>query len=226
MKVTDVRFVAGAVSLEQAPSDRRPQVALIGPSNVGKSSLLNSLVGRKGIARTSKTPGRTQQLNFFLVDERMYLVDLPGYGFADVPKKVQDAFLRLVEQYLAGTKDLKLLVLLLDCRRDPSVRDVDLLRWLAENAVPHAVVLTKSDKLSNAQLLKRGREIAAALQAARAGAPRAILPVSAVTHAGKKELWALILEAAGFAKAKERASEALPAPSDQRDSLEDADDVS
>lgn len=194
-KVTDVRFIAGATSMSQVPADRKPQVALIGPSNVGKSSLVNALVGRKGVARVSRTPGRTQQLNFFLVNERFYLVDLPGYGFADAPASVSAAFRRLVEEYLSQSEQLRLLVLLLDSRRDPSERDVDLLRWLADNGVPHAVVLTKIDKLSRSQLLQREKAIGIALAAALGAAPP-LLPVSAVTGAGRKELWAEIVRAA------------------------------
>jgi GTP-binding protein len=194
VKPADVRFIAGATTLDQVPKDRRAQVALIGPSNVGKSSLLNALVGRKGIARTSKTPGRTQQLNFFLVEERFHLVDLPGYGFADVPRKAQDAFLRLVESYLSQSEQLRLLLLLLDCRREPSERDLELLEWLAGNDVPHAIVLTKCDKLSRSQLGQREKAIAQALAAAFGSSP-SLLPVSAQTGAGCKELWGRIIEA-------------------------------
>lgn len=216
MKVTDVRFVAGATSLEQVPADRRPQVALIGPSNVGKSSLLNSLVGRKGVARVSRTPGRTQQLNFFLINERFYLVDLPGYGFADAPRSVSAQFRKLVEDYLSESRELRLLVLLLDSRRDPSERDIELLGWLLASKVPHAVVLTKSDKLSRSQLLQREKAIGMSLAAALRVAPP-LLPTSAVTGAGRQELWAAIVRAAS--------SPALPAPVSE-DSLPGPDGVS
>ena len=205
MKATDVRFVAGATSLDRVPQDRRAQVAFIGPSNVGKSSLLNALVGRKGVARVSRTPGRTQQLNFFLVDESFYLVDLPGYGFAKAPRAVHEQFLRLVEDYLAGSADLRLLLLLLDCRRDPSERDFDLLKWLRDNRVPHSVLLTKADKLSRSQLLQREKAMVAALVEGAGWAPP-LLPVSSVTGLGRKELWAMVARAA----ASPRSGDSLP----------------
>lgn len=211
MKVTDVRFVAGATSMEQVPMDGRAQVALIGPSNVGKSSLLNSLVGRKGVARVSRTPGRTQQLNFFLINERFYLVDLPGYGFAEAPRKVHEQFIRLVESYLAESQELRLLVLLLDVRRDPSVRDFELLRWLGSSRVPHAVVLTKTDKLSRSQLMQREKAIGMAL-AAELGASPALLPVSAVTGAGRQGLWQAISAAASAPRTPASRHDSLAGP--------------
>lgn len=196
MKITDVRFVAGATELAQVPQDRRPQVAVIGPSNVGKSSLLNALVGRKGLARVSRTPGRTQQLNFFLVNEQFHLVDLPGYGFAEAPRAVQDRFLRLTESYLAQSPHLRLLVLLLDSRRDPSERDLALLRWLRDNRVPHAIVLTKADKLSRSQIPVRAKAIRDALAAEGLDVPDVLLPFSCVSGMGKRELWRLVAAAA------------------------------
>jgi GTP-binding protein len=211
MRTADVRFVAGATSLAHAPRDGKPQVALIGPSNVGKSSLLNAIVGHKGLARVSRTPGRTQQLNFFLVEERFYLVDLPGYGFADAPRAVQAKFRKLVEEYLAGAPDLRLLFLLLDARRDPSVRDTDLLAWLRDNDVPHAVVLTKSDKLSHSQVLQRRKAIAKSLAATFGSSPE-LLATSAVTGAGHKELWSAISAAAATGRRVRRSGDSLPEP--------------
>lgn len=195
MNIRSVEFVAGATSLEQLPKRRLPEIAFVGPSNVGKSSLLNALVGRKGTARVSKTPGRTQQLNFFRVDDRFDLVDLPGYGYAKVPKKIQDGFLRLVEAYLATSKHLKLLLLLQDCRRTPSQNDLVFHRWLLENGVPHAIVLTKSDKVGRAEL---ARQVAAARKAfAGAAADTAIQPFSSLDGSGRRELLRIIGRALG-----------------------------
>ena len=195
MKPERVEFVAGVASLAQLPKARLPEVAFLGPSNVGKSSLLNALVGRSGLARVSKTPGRTQQLNFFRVDERFDLVDLPGYGFAKAPRAVQDAFLRLVEGYLASSESLRLLLLLQDCRRVPSARDLELHRWLVANAVPHAIVLTKADKLKQGELARQSAAVRKAFGPAAASVR--ILPFSSLDGSGRKELWKVIADALG-----------------------------
>jgi len=197
MKVDDIRFVIGATTLAATPRDRRPQIAFIGPSNVGKSSLLNALAGRKAVAKVSKTPGRTQQLNFFLVNDAFYLVDLPGYGFAKVPEAVQREFRKLAEDYLAGSEALKLLVVLLDVRRDPSDRDVELITWLKDQRVPHVIVLTKADKVSRAELGRRAQVVGASLCDALGADAVEIMPVSAVTKQGCRELWQVIGRAAG-----------------------------
>jgi GTP-binding protein len=210
MKIDDIRFVIGAASLEATPRDRRAQVAFIGPSNVGKSSLLNALAGRKAVAKVSKTPGRTQQLNFFLVNDAFYLVDLPGYGFAKAPDEVQRRFRRLAEDYLAGSKALRLLVVLLDVRRDPSARDVELLTWLRDQRVPHVIVLTKADKVSRPQLARRAEAVGASLCDALGADAVEIMPVSAVTRLGCRELWQVI----GRAAAREGHGDSPAAASD------------
>jgi GTP-binding protein len=193
MRVEKVEFVQSAAKIEQAPKENLPEIAFLGPSNVGKSSLINAITGRKGLARVSKTPGRTQLLNFFKVNESVWFVDLPGYGFAKVPKKVQGAFLKMVEDYLSRSERLQLLLLLLDCRRDPSARDAELQAWLVENDIPHVIVLTKADKLSRSQLQRRKREMEKSLGMAELGAQA--LPFSATTGIGRKELMAVIDEA-------------------------------
>lgn len=193
MKITQAEFVQSAAKVEGAPKEDLPEIAFLGPSNVGKSSLLNAITGRKGLARVSKTPGRTQLLNFFKINGAVWFVDLPGYGFAKVPKKVQDSFLKMVEGYLSGSERLQLLCLLLDCRRDPSARDRELQSWLVANDIPHVIVLTKADKLSRNQLQKRKREIEKALGLKDLGAEA--LPFSSTTGIGRKELMGVIDEA-------------------------------
>lgn len=193
MRIEKVEFVQSAAKVEQSPKEDLPEIAFLGPSNVGKSSLINAITGRKGLARVSKTPGRTQLLNFFKVNESVWFVDLPGYGFAKVPKKVQGAFLKMVEDYLARSKRLQLLLLLLDCRRDPSARDRELQAWLVENDIPHVIVLTKADKLSRSQLARRKREMEKVLGMDALEAQS--LPFSATTGIGRKELMAVIDEA-------------------------------
>jgi GTP-binding protein len=190
VKVESVEFVRGVASLSGLPGEGLPEIAFLGPSNVGKSSLINALLGRKGVARVSKTPGRTRELNFFRVSGRAFFVDLPGYGFARVPKAEQARFLELIEGYLATSPHLRLLLLLLDCRRTPSIRDLELVTWLRENAVPHAVVLTKADKLSRSQLQRQQALIRRGL--ADAGSQPDLLPFSAQAGTGRKELWAVI----------------------------------
>jgi GTP-binding protein len=193
MRIEKVEFVQSAAKVEQSPKEKLPEIAFLGPSNVGKSSLINAITGRKGLARVSKTPGRTQLLNFFKVNESVWFVDLPGYGFAKVPKKVQGAFLKMVEDYLSRSERLQLLLLLLDCRRDPSARDRELQAWLVENDIPHVIVLTKADKLSRSQLARRKREMEKVLGMDALEAQS--LPFSATTGIGRKELMAVIDEA-------------------------------
>jgi GTP-binding protein len=193
VKLRDVRFVAGVAALAQMPERKLPQVAFLGPSNVGKSSLVNALLG-KGMARVSKTPGRTQELNFFLVNDAYHFVDLPGYGFAKAPRAVQERFRKLVEDYLSATLELKLLVLLQDSRRTPSERDLELVRWLSQNGVPHVVVLTKADKISKGQW----KPTAAALRRAFDRPDLVVQPFSALSGEGHREVWGLIDVALGL----------------------------
>ena len=202
----DVEFVKSVLALDQLPTDRLPEVAFIGPSNVGKSSLINTLLGRPGLARTSTTPGRTQALNFFRVEGRFHVVDLPGYGYARVPKAIQDGFLRLVEDYLARSPQLCFVALLLDCRREPSERDAQLVRWLEESGVQRAFVLTKADKLSKTALSRQESVIAKSL-----GEGHPILAFSAETGQGKQELWRLVEAAVGLRKADRAGGRRRPA---------------
>jgi GTP-binding protein len=138
---------------------------MVGKSNVGKSSLINAVLNRKGVARVSQTPGKTQAVQFYLVNEKFYLVDLPGYGYAKVPKSVSRSWVDLVRGYLETAEDLRLIFLLLDIRRDPGEHDMQMHQWARElDQVSEKVVLTKSDKLSNNQLAVSRRKIAAELE--------------------------------------------------------------
>src|SRR2546428_6152018 len=148
MNITTRRFHVSATRPEDFPRDARPHVALMGRSNVGKSSLLNRLLGERGLARTSKAPGRTRALNFFLVNERVYFVDLPGYGYARVPDRVREEWKDLVEAYLAGPGRPDLALQLLDARHEPTELDRELPEWLEARGARHQVVLAKVDKLS------------------------------------------------------------------------------
>ncbi|HKS22303.1 MAG TPA: ribosome biogenesis GTP-binding protein YihA/YsxC [Thermoanaerobaculia bacterium] len=165
MEIRSVSFHRAAYQPGDFPRDRRPQFAMVGRSNVGKSSLINAVLGRKGVARVSQTPGKTQAIQFYLVNEKFYLVDLPGYGYAKVPKSMSRSWGELVRGYLESADDLKLIFLLLDIRRTPGEQDLQMHAWArALDTVDERVVLTKSDKLSNNQLATSRRAIAKELE--------------------------------------------------------------
>ncbi len=164
MKIHRAEFVTSAPSMAQAPpGGLRPEVALVGRSNVGKSSFLCSLVGRKGLAKVSSTPGKTRMLNYFLIDERWYLVDLPGYGYAKVSKTEQERWGRTMEEYLSRREGLTVVIQLVDARHGPQASDLQMQGWLSDRPFKHLVVLTKSDKLSRSQLLRSHRQSAASM---------------------------------------------------------------
>ena len=147
-------FITSTPSLKGLPPMTLAEIAFAGRSNVGKSSLINALVGTKGLARTSNTPGRTQMLNFFSWDERLYLVDMPGYGYAKAPKAMVDAWTRLVKDYLRGRVSLKRVFLLIDARHGIMKNDLEVMKLLDESAVSYQVILTKMDKISAAARTK------------------------------------------------------------------------
>jgi GTP-binding protein len=153
---------------------------MVGRSNVGKSSLINALVKRKGIARVSQTPGKTQAVHFYLINEKFYLVDLPGYGFARVAKSVSHAWRALVQSYLDSATDIRVLFQLLDARRTPGEHDRQMHDWTADRGIEERVVLTKSDKLSKTQLIKSRQDAARELGVDA----EAVIPASAVTKQG------------------------------------------
>ncbi len=179
------RFLLGVASLRQLPEDSLPEVAFAGRSNVGKSTLLNALTGRKALARTSNTPGRTQQLNFFDLGGRLTLVDMPGYGYAKAPKAEVAAWTRLIRDYLRGRVGLRRLCLLIDARHGVKPVDTELMDLLEESAVVFQVVLTKADKAKNlAALIAETQKTVAAY---RAGAPL-VLATSSRQSRGIAEL--------------------------------------
>jgi len=194
VRYVEITFLTSAARPDQFLPADVPEVAFAGRSNVGKSSLLNSLVNRKNLARTGARPGFTTLVNFFLVEDRFRLVDLPGYGYARRSKSEIAAWQGLVESYLHRRRNLALLVWLLDCRRDPGPEELAFSAWLAERGVPVRLVLTKVDKLSRNELSK-------ALVTRFAGWP-APLPCSVKTRQGIEELWSTIetavAEPAGF----------------------------
>lgn len=189
MKISGVEFLISAADIKQCPAGERPEVALAGRSNVGKSSLLNKLVGRRKLARTSRTPGRTQTINFFLVNDSFFLVDLPGYGYARVPKGLRERWGKTVEEYLKGRKQLRGVVQIVDLRHPPTENDLQLFKWLKLQGIPVLVVATKADKLSRGRCIRQAEVV-------RSDLGLCGLPVlfSAVTGQGVGNLWAEILK--------------------------------
>ncbi|HTY19475.1 MAG TPA: ribosome biogenesis GTP-binding protein YihA/YsxC [Myxococcota bacterium] len=187
----NARWVASAAGPEGFPRSGLPEIALLGRSNAGKSSLLNRLVARRELARVSKTPGKTRLVHFYEVSRgarRLLLVDLPGYGFARVSKAERARWQKLVEGYLEGRASLAGAVLLQDLRRDASDDERDLLAWLAERGVPALVALTKADKLAPSRRGERARALAAALELP----PDRVIATSAHAKLGIDALWRAI----------------------------------
>ena len=189
MRISSARFVKSAKQANDFPKDRKPEIAFCGRSNSGKSSLLNALTNSHGLARTSSSPGRTQLINFFLVDGQTYYVDLPGYGYAKVPKGIRDTWGEMIESYLRNREPLKLAIMLVDSRIPPTDSDQMMKQWLDHFGIPNLVVLTKSDKISRNELTKALRTCAQTLQT------KEIIAFSAITGFGKDEVLKKIRDA-------------------------------
>ena len=183
MKVTSATFIKSATSPEHYPRDGRPEIAFMGRSNVGKSSLMNSLLGVRGLARTSSTPGRTQLINFFLINEAFHFVDLPGYGYARVPRDVKKHWGPMVEKYLATRPGLVLSIVITDSRHEPTELDQVMKKWLDARGKPFVIVATKADKLSSNQLRASLSRASAVLDSSE------IVAYSAVTRSGAARIW-------------------------------------
>ena len=146
MNITDARFAGSSTRVSQKPALRLPEFAFIGRSNVGKSSLINMLCRRRGLAMTSSTPGKTKLVNHFLINEKWYLVDLPGYGYAKLPQKERDELRRVVQDYIFNSEELQMLFVLVDSRHDIGKIDLDFIAELGENGIPFGIIFTKCDK--------------------------------------------------------------------------------
>lgn len=154
MLIKSAEFVVSNSDVAKCPSDRRPEYAFIGRSNVGKSSLINMLMQRKNLAKTSGRPGKTQLINHFLVNDRWYLVDLPGYGYARVSKSAKKVFQKFITQYFQKRQQLVSAFVLIDCRHEPQKIDLEFMQWMGENEIPFSIVFTKADKLKEKALQK------------------------------------------------------------------------
>ena len=190
MKITSAELIKSVYPSDNFPAGRYPEVAFAGRSNVGKSSLINTLLNRKGLARTSAAPGKTQSINFYLINESFALVDLPGYGYAKVPKQVRKQWSPLIEAYCLKRENLCGVVVILDARVGPTALDHSLISWLTELSLPVIFTMTKSDKLSKNKISQALHQTAKALSID----PEQIIPFSSQTGDGKKHLWQEIMQ--------------------------------
>lgn len=190
MNLNNAKLAITAGSEKQFPKENLPEIAFVGKSNVGKSSLINALLLRNGLARTSSAPGKTRTVNFYDIDNALMLVDLPGYGYAKVSREEQAKWGKVIEHYMNTRKTLRLVLMLVDIRHDPTADDKMMYEWLAYYNVPTVIVATKSDKISRGAVAASVANIRKKL-GARAELP--ILPFSAETKAGREELWQQML---------------------------------
>lgn len=190
MKVTDADLLISAVGPKQYPQDARPEVALVGRSNVGKSSLINQLLNRRSLARTSSRPGKTQTLNFYFINRSFYFVDLPGYGFANVSKKTKSTWGRMIEHYLHERQNLACVIQLVDLRHPPSSDDQMMFNWLKHYTIPTVLVATKADKISRGRWPHHVKTIRRRLGTS---ANEPVVVFSAQTGEGKEALWGRLI---------------------------------
>jgi GTP-binding protein len=189
MKVTSAEFLKSAFAQADWPGDPKPEIAFLGRSNVGKSSLINSLLSVRGLARTSSTPGRTQSLNFFQINDQFRFVDLPGFGYARVPREIKATWGEMATSYLAKRRQLVLSIHIVDSRHEPTKQDLQLHEWLEQSNKPRLIVATKSDKLSNNELKRNLEHIARVLN------DDSVMAYSAKSGRGRNELWRAIMSA-------------------------------
>ena len=184
IKNVSLETVCGITS--KLPENTLPEIAFAGKSNVGKSSLINGLMNRKSLERTSAQPGKTQTINFYNINNAMYLVDLPGYGYAKVTQEVKEQWGKLVERYLHGSKRLKAVFLLIDIRHEPSANDKRMYEWIVYNGYNPIIIATKLDKINRSQVQKHLKMVRTGLNV-KPGT--AVLPFSALTKQGREEIW-------------------------------------
>lgn len=198
IKKAELDIVCGVTS--KLPDTGMPEVAFAGKSNVGKSSLINGLMNRKSLARTSGQPGKTQTINFYKINDEMYLVDLPGYGYARVSQAEKEKWGKMIEKYLHTSKNLKAVFLLIDIRHEPSANDRQMYEWILHNGYDPIIIATKLDKLKRSQVQKHLKMIKEGLQLKKG---TAVIPYSAETKQGREEIWELIDSLTGNEKLSE-----------------------
>ena len=189
MKILDVQMTISAVRKSQFPEDRKPEFLLVGRSNVGKSSFINTLINRKNFARTSANPGKTQTLNFYLINDTFYLVDAPGYGYARVNKQLKEKFGLIMEDYLEGRENLKKVFMLIDFRHKPTEDDVMMYKYLKHYNIPVSIICTKLDKVKKNAHQKQINLITKTLEVQKED----LILFSSITKTGKQESYSQIL---------------------------------
>jgi GTP-binding protein len=190
MKITTAEFVLGATSLRDLPKEDLREVAFLGRSNVGKSSLINKLCNRKSLARASSEPGKTRELNYYLINKKFYFVDLPGYGYAKLPEQIRSSWGKLIEQYLKTRDQLSLVLQLVDSRHEPTELDMMMVGWLDYYEIPFLVALTKADKLPTSKMPRYVQTAHTAF--ARFPMCKGVFPFSSLTGLGKPEVVSII----------------------------------
>ncbi|MCI8582817.1 MAG: YihA family ribosome biogenesis GTP-binding protein [Dorea sp.] len=194
----ELETVCGITS--KLPENVLPEIAFAGKSNVGKSSLINGLMNRKSFARISATPGKTQTINFYNINQELYLVDLPGYGYAKVSEQEKQKWGKMIERYLHSSKQLRAVFLLIDIRHDPSANDRQMYDWILSQGYHPIIIATKLDKLKRSQVAKHVKAIR---QGLKLDAESVLIPFSAVTKQGRDEIWELAEELCGLRKEEE-----------------------
>lgn len=191
MKIKSVNLETVCGITSKLPENTLPEIAFAGKSNVGKSSLINALMNRKSYARTSAQPGKTQTINFYNINEALYFVDLPGYGYARVSTEIKAKWGKMIERYLHNSRQLRLVFLLIDIRHEPSANDCIMYNWIVENGYHPVIIATKLDKINRSQIAKHMKMIETRLEVVP-GTP--MIPFSAATKQGREEIWNLMEE--------------------------------
>lgn len=186
MNINNVSLETVCGITSKLPENELPEFAFAGKSNVGKSSLINALMNRKAFARTSAQPGKTQTINFYRIEDQMYFVDLPGYGYARVSQELKEKWGKMIERYLKGSKQLKCVFLLIDIRHEPSANDKTMYDWIVYQGFQPIIIATKADKINRSQTAKQLKQIRMGLEA---GKDTVILPFSAETKQGREEIY-------------------------------------
>lgn len=192
MSIAKAEYLLSAPDLSVCPDDNKPEICFAGRSNVGKSSVINALTRRKKLARTSNSPGKTRSLNYYLIDESWYLVDMPGYGFAKISRREHSRWGHEMKRYLLEREQLQLVVVLIDIRHKPSALDREFLLWLGKHRIPFCVILNKSDKVSNNAINRQKKVVKKVLEEMNIDVP--VFQVSAIHPESMNELLTFIME--------------------------------